>query len=52
MRVIVAPGLRSTNLALSIFHLFAFLLRHDCSVDRVLKGGKGMIHQMIVQRID
>jgi hypothetical protein len=46
--VIVAPGLRSTNLALSILHLFALLLSHDGSVDKVLKGGEGMIHELVV----
>jgi hypothetical protein len=50
--VIVAPGLKSTNLALLIFHLFALLLSHDCFIDQVLKSGKGMIHQLIVQGIN
>jgi hypothetical protein len=45
MGAIAAPGLRSTNLALSIFHLFALLLCHDCSIDQALKGGEGMIHR-------
>jgi hypothetical protein len=52
MGAIVAPRLRSTNLTLSILHLLALLLSHDCSVDQVLKGGEGMIHQLIVQGID
>jgi hypothetical protein len=46
--MIVAPGLRSTNLALLIFHLLALLLSHDGPIDQVLKGGEGMIHQLIV----
>jgi len=37
---------------LAIFHLFALPLCHDCSIDQVLKCGEGMIHQMILQRID
>ena len=45
---IVASRLRSTNLALAILHLLAFLLCHDRSVDQVLKCGEGMIHQMIL----
>jgi hypothetical protein len=43
-RVVVAPRLRSSNHALSIFHLFALFLSHDGSVDQVLKGGEGIIH--------
>jgi hypothetical protein len=49
---IVASRLRSTNLALAILHLLALLFCHDCSVDQVLKGGEGMIYQLIVQGID
>jgi hypothetical protein len=49
---ITAPRLRPTNLALAILHLLALLLYHDCSVDQVLKGGEGMVHQLIVQGID
>jgi hypothetical protein len=52
MGAIVAPRLRSTNLALSIFHLFVLFLSHDGSVDQVLKGGEGMIHQLVVQGIN
>jgi hypothetical protein len=50
--VVAASRLRSTNLALSILHLLVLLLCHDCSIDEVLKGGEGMIHQLIVQGID
>jgi hypothetical protein len=49
MGAFVAPRLRSTNLVLLVFHLLALLLSHDCSVDKVLKGGEGMIHQLVVQ---
>jgi hypothetical protein len=49
---IVAPRLRSTNLALVILHLLALLLCHDCFVGQVLKYGEGMVHQLIVQGID
>jgi hypothetical protein len=48
MGAIVALELRSTNLALSIFHLFTLFLSHDCSIDQVLKGEEGMIHQLVV----
>jgi hypothetical protein len=51
-RVIAAPRLRPTDLALAILHLLALLLYHDCSVDQMLKCGEGMIHQLIVQGID
>jgi hypothetical protein len=47
-RTIVAPRLRSTNLALSILHLLALLLLHDFSVDQLMEGGEVMIHQLIV----
>jgi hypothetical protein len=49
---IAAPRLGSTNLALAILHLLAFLLCHDCFVNEVLKCGEGMIHQLKVQGID
>jgi hypothetical protein len=51
-RAIATSRLRPTNLALAILHLLALLLCHDCSVDQGLKGGEGMIHQLIVQGID
>jgi hypothetical protein len=44
--------MRSTDLVLVILYLLALLLCHDRSVDQVLKGGEGMIHQLIVQGID
>jgi hypothetical protein len=50
--VIPAPKLRYTDLTLAIFHLFALPLCHDCSVNQVLKCGEGMIHQLILQRVD
>jgi hypothetical protein len=37
---------------LAILHLLALLLYHDRSIDQVLKCGKGMVHQRIVQGID
>jgi hypothetical protein len=52
MRVIAASGLRPTNLALAILHLLALLLCHDRSVDQVLKCGEGIIHQLILQRVN
>jgi hypothetical protein len=51
-RAITASRLTSTNLALAILHLLALLLYHDRSVNQVLKCGEGMIHHMILQRVD
>jgi hypothetical protein len=45
---IAASRLRSSNFALAILHLLALLLYHDCSINQVLKGGEGMVHQLIV----
>jgi hypothetical protein len=50
--VIAAPRLRPIDLALAILHLFALPLCHDCSVNQVPKCGEGMIHQLIMQRIN
>jgi hypothetical protein len=44
--------LGSTDLVLAILHLFALPLCHDCSINQVLKRRKGMIHQLILQRVD
>jgi hypothetical protein len=52
MGTAATPGMWSTDLALPVLHLPTLLLSHDCSVDQVLKGGEGMIHQLIVQGID
>jgi hypothetical protein len=52
MRTIAASRLRSTNLALAILHLFALPLYHDRSINQVLECGEGMIHQLILQRVD
>jgi hypothetical protein len=51
-RAIAASRLGSTGLTLVILHLFALPLYHDCSIDQVLKCGEGMIHQLILQRVD
>jgi hypothetical protein len=47
-----APGLRSTNLALLVFHLPALPLSHDSSIDQMLKGRKDIVHQLLVQTVD
>jgi hypothetical protein len=51
-RTIAASRLRSTDLVLVIFHLFTLPLCHDCSVNQVLECWEGMIHQLILQRVD
>jgi hypothetical protein len=47
-----APGLWSTHLVFSIFHLLALPLGHDCSIDQMLEGGEGVIHQQGMQGVD
>jgi hypothetical protein len=51
-RAIAASRLRSTDLTLAILHLFTLSLYHDCSVNQVLERREGMIHQLILQRVD
>jgi hypothetical protein len=51
-RKIAASRMRSTDLMLAILHLFTLPLFHDHSVNQVLKSGEGMIHQLIMQRVD
>jgi hypothetical protein len=51
-RAIAASRLGSTDLTLAILHFFALPLCHDCFVNQVLKCREGMIHQMILQRVD
>jgi hypothetical protein len=52
MRAIAASKLRSTDLTLAILHFFVLSLCHDCSINQVLKCREGMIHQLILQRVD
>jgi hypothetical protein len=52
MRAIAASRLGSTDLTVAILHLFVLPLCHDHSFNQVLKSGEGMIHQMILQRVD
>jgi hypothetical protein len=49
MGTVVAPGLRSTNLAFLIFHLPALPLSHYSSINQVLKGRECVVHQLIAQ---
>jgi hypothetical protein len=52
MRTTAASRLGSTDLALVILHLLALSLCHDCSVNQVLECREGMIHQLILQRVN
>jgi hypothetical protein len=49
MGVAATPSLRSTDLAFLIFHLLALPLDHDGSINQMLKGREGMVHQLIVK---
>jgi hypothetical protein len=51
-RMIAASRLGSTDLALVILHLLTLPLCHDCSVNQVLERREGMIHQLILQRVN
>jgi hypothetical protein len=46
------PGLRSTNLAFSVFHLPTLPFSHNGSVDQMLEGREGVVHQLVVKRIN
>jgi hypothetical protein len=52
MGAIAASRLGSTDLALAILHLLTLPLCHDCPVNQVLKYREGMIHQLILKRVD
>jgi hypothetical protein len=45
----VAHGLRSTKLALPVFHLPMLPLSHYCSINQVLNGRESMVHQLVVK---
>jgi hypothetical protein len=44
----VVANLRSTNLALLVFHRSLLPLSHYCSINQMLKGREGMVHQLVV----
>jgi hypothetical protein len=41
--------LRSTNLAFPILHLPTLPFSHDCSVDQMLEGREGVVHQLVME---
>jgi hypothetical protein len=47
-----APSLRSTNLVFPVFHPPALPLSHDSSIDQMLKGREGMVHQLVVKGVN
>src|SRR5688500_19785057 len=51
-RTIAASRLGSTDLALTILHLFTLPFCHDCSVNQVLECREGMIHQLVLKRVN
>jgi hypothetical protein len=52
MGTATAPSLRSTNLVLPVFHLPTLSLSHDSSIDQMLKGREGMVHQLVVKGVN
>jgi hypothetical protein len=46
------PGLRSTNLAFPVLHLSALPFSRDCSVDQILEGREGVIHQLVLKGVN
>ena len=46
------PNLRSTNLAFPVLHLPTLPFCHDCSVDQMLEGREGVVHQLVMERVN
>jgi hypothetical protein len=46
------PNLRSTNLAFLVLHLPALPFCHDCSVNQMLEGREGVVHQLVMERVN
>jgi hypothetical protein len=44
--------LRSTNLVFPVFHLLALTFSHNGSVDQMLEGREGVVHQLVVKGIN
>jgi hypothetical protein len=47
-----APSLRSTDLALPVFHILALPLSHYGSINQMLKGRECMVHQLVVKGVN
>jgi hypothetical protein len=52
VRTAATPNLRSTNLVFPILHLPPLPFCHDCSIDQMLEGREGVVHQLIMGGID
>jgi hypothetical protein len=46
------PNLRSTNLAFPVLHFPTLPFCHNCSVDQMLEGREGVVHQLVVERVN
>ena len=46
------PDLRSTDLAFPVLHLPTLPLCHVCSVDQMLEGREGVVHQLVMEGIN
>jgi hypothetical protein len=46
------PNLRSTNLVFRVLYLPMLAFYHDCSIDQMLEGREGVVHQLIVEAIN
>jgi hypothetical protein len=51
MGTAAAPNLQSTDLVLPVFHLSALPLSHDSSINQMLEGREGMVHQLVVKGV-
>jgi hypothetical protein len=46
------PSLRSIDLVFPVFHLLALHLSHDGSINQMLEGREGMVHQLVVKGVN
>jgi hypothetical protein len=46
------PNLRSTNLVFPVLYLPTLPFSHDCSVNQMLEGREGVVHQLVVEGIN
>jgi hypothetical protein len=46
------PDLRSIDFAFPVLHLPTLRFSHDCSVDQMLEGREGVVHQLVVEGIN
>jgi hypothetical protein len=46
------PDLRSSNLAFPVLYLPMLPFNHNCSVDQMLEGREGVVHQLVMEGIN